>query len=421
MQNQTNRERGFLTSLWIIAGGLSALLLLSHPFVAIAWPLAILLFSLALLCELAPVHYHREGVMLALSLAYVCGFLVISGPTNALVAELLLVITTAVIQQTRKRSSRALYWLKYNAAVTVISSATGGLLWTGADMLGSHWAVGVTVFVAGYLGINYLLVTHIGTRFGAHSFSEQIQKGLRFTLFASGIYLLFGIGIGVLVRENLALLLPLTYLPIWLLRSVIDAERRLEEVSYETMVALTIMLQRAHPYTHGHLERVGNLAEDVGRKLGLPRSKSRLLREAAVLHDIGKIAIDEEVLDKPARLTESEFEHVKQHSEFGARILSGSERFQAIVPWVRHHHERPDGKGYPHQLSDIEIPIESKIISVADAFDAMVGGPESSEKRSYRDPMTEDDAIAELERCSGTQFDPRVVQAFKDCLRGASR
>jgi putative nucleotidyltransferase with HDIG domain len=204
--------------------------------------------------------------------------------------------------------------------------------------------------------------------------------------------------------------------PIFLLRGILHAQKVLDDQAYETIVALTIMLQRAHPYTHGHLERVGRIAEDVGHRLNLPPARARLLREAAVLHDIGKIAIDEMVLDKPAKLTNEEYEHVKQHSDFGAKMLERSARFAEIVPWIRHHHERPDGRGYPHQMADPMIPIESKVIAVADAYDAMVGGVTDSEKRSYRKPISPKEAVAELRRCSGSQFDAVVVDAFVDAL-----
>jgi putative nucleotidyltransferase with HDIG domain len=182
---------------------------------------------------------------------------------------------------------------------------------------------------------------------------------------------------------------------------------------YETITALTLMLQRAHPYTHGHLERVARAAEEVAKRLGLSSQRARMVREAAVLHDIGKIAVDEALLDKPGKLTEGEMDHVRKHAEWGAEILHPVEGFREMLPWILHHHERPDGKGYPSQLPDAEIPIESKIIAVVDAFDAMTGGDIPGTRRTYREPMDIHEAFDELFRCSGTQFDPSVVTAFR--------
>ncbi|MEQ1933787.1 MAG: HD domain-containing phosphohydrolase, partial [Fimbriimonadaceae bacterium] len=174
------------------------------------------------------------------------------------------------------------------------------------------------------------------------------------------------------------------------------------------------------PYTHRHLARVALASEEVALRLGLGTKRARLVREAAILHDLGKIAIDEDILDKPAKLTPEEFDHVKQHSEFGERILAPVAEFQEMKQWIRHHHERPDGTGYPDQLRDSQIPIESKIIAVVDAYDAMTGGCEGRDKRSYRDPMTPDQAMQELERCSGTQFDKAVVKTFKRVIAGGT-
>ena len=205
------------------------------------------------------------------------------------------------------------------------------------------------------------------------------------------------------------------------LRSLGNQQREQYENYYATIAALSRMLQGAHPYTHGHLERVANFAEEVALNLGLSPDRARQVREASVLHDIGKIAVDEQILDKPAKLTLEEFEHVKRHSDHGARILEPVAHFRAMVPWIRHHHERLDGTGYPDQLSGGDIPLESRIISVVDAFDAMIGSDEHNGKRPYRVNMTQREALAELDRCSGTQFDAKVVNAFKALVEGEGR
>lgn len=375
-----------------------------------SWWASGLLLVCALIAELRPVHFLREGVFLSLTLPYLAGLLFTGGPISALAGEVLVLLLATLARP----GSRKLFWLGLNLPMVMISSSVGGLLFLGLQ--GRHWAIGLAGFVAAYLSTNYLLVNWMNRRMGAQRFGPQALSGWQSSLLCFGVYGLVALGVGVALREPVLWLVPLTLIPVELLRRIIAEHKRMDDRTYETMVALTIMLQRAHPYTHGHLERVGHLAEDVGRRLGLAPARAALLRKAAVLHDIGKIAIDEEVLDKPAKLTEAEYEHVKRHSEYGANILRQSERFQAIVPWIRHHHERPDGLGYPHQLTDIEIPLESKVIAVSDAFDAMVGGAEESEKRSYREPMRVEDAVAELRRCSGTQFDERVVIAFLEAL-----
>lgn len=128
------------------------------------------------------------------------------------------------------------------------------------------------------------------------------------------------------------------------------------------------------------------------------------------LHDIGKIAIPDAILHKPGRLNEDEFAVMKTHSEIGYNILKSTIEFQSIAPIVLHHHERWDGNGYPMKLKGEEIPLFSRIIAVADAYEAMTAD------RVYRARMTKDAAIAELNRCKGTQFDAKIVEILIEVL-----
>src|SRR5205085_3848521 len=133
------------------------------------------------------------------------------------------------------------------------------------------------------------------------------------------------------------------------------------------------------------------------------------LRRAAFLHDIGKIGVSPEILLKPDRLTDDEFEQVKAHSELGARILDQA-GLRAEAGWVAAHHERMDGTGYPHGLSGDEIPLEARILFVADSFEAMTSD------RTYQHGRDAAEALAALRRCAGTQFDPTVVQALVELI-----
>jgi putative nucleotidyltransferase with HDIG domain len=202
-------------------------------------------------------------------------------------------------------------------------------------------------------------------------------------------------------------------LPLVLVAACMRAQARAEGEVRGTLGSLSAMLQRAHPNTSEHLERVAQLAERTALELGLPSERAKLVREAARLHDIGKIAVDERVLDKPGSLTPEEYRHVQLHARYGGEILEQVSELRAVAEWVHRHHERPDGKGYPDGLCGTQIPVEAQIIAVADAFDAMTGGLHGGQRRPYREPMAPASALAEVERCAGTQFDPRVVRAFR--------
>jgi HD-GYP domain-containing protein (c-di-GMP phosphodiesterase class II) len=173
--------------------------------------------------------------------------------------------------------------------------------------------------------------------------------------------------------------------------------------------ALEERLGQTHWPTLLHGRRLEDPVRRTCLALGLPPEHADSVGRAAVLHDIGKVEISLEILDKPGPLTEAEFAEIKRHSELGAGILVGAGQHR-WGRWVRYHHERIGGGGYPLGIAGSRIPIESRVIAVADAFDAMVAGGEGA--RPYRAPMEPKSAIAELNRCSGEQFDPAVVDAF---------
>jgi diguanylate cyclase (GGDEF)-like protein/putative nucleotidyltransferase with HDIG domain len=162
-------------------------------------------------------------------------------------------------------------------------------------------------------------------------------------------------------------------------------------------------------YTGSHSQRVADLAARTARRLGLPDEEVELTRLAASLHDLGKLAIPEEILRKPGPLTGPERMVLERHPQIGFRMLE-SLGVDPVAEWVLHHHERWDGSGYPDGLPGENIPLGARIIFVADAYDAMTS------ERVYRRRVTADQAIAELQRCAGSQFDPEIVDAFADEL-----
>ena len=183
------------------------------------------------------------------------------------------------------------------------------------------------------------------------------------------------------------------------------------------LVGLGNLLGYAHPYTGGHSRRVGYLARETGRRLGIPEWRLDEVVHAALLHDIGKLAVDERILEKPSKLTDEEFAVIKTHPGIGEAIVAQVLEHKPLAKWIRHHHERMDGRGYPDNLPKSAIPIESRLIAVLDAYDAMTGSSADGHRRLYRDPVSSDKAVEELRRCSGTQFDPRVVKAFEAVLK----
>ncbi|NPA40379.1 MAG: HD domain-containing protein [Thermodesulfobacteria bacterium] len=180
----------------------------------------------------------------------------------------------------------------------------------------------------------------------------------------------------------------------------------LKETFFNVVFALADTIEKRDPYTGGHTKRVMTYSMAIGEEMGLDKKQLELLQLSAILHDIGKIGIKDEILLKRTKLTKEEYEIIKKHPVYGEEILKHIKQMKDVIPGVKYHHERPDGKGYPDGLKGDEIPLIAKIIAVADTFDAM------TTDRPYRKGLPLEEAINELKRCSGTQFDPEVVKAF---------
>jgi putative nucleotidyltransferase with HDIG domain len=195
-----------------------------------------------------------------------------------------------------------------------------------------------------------------------------------------------------------------------LITSVEAAEEQTEAAYTGAIRALAAALDARDPYTAGHSERVGVLAVAIGRELRLSGADLEVLRLGALLHDIGKIGIPDQVLMKPGPLTDREYDAIKEHPAVGARILRTVPFLSPHIPIVELHHERPDGRGYPHGLRGEDIPLAARIVHVADAYDAMTSA------RAYRRAMPPGDAVRELWRCAGTEFHADVVGALVRAL-----
>ncbi len=173
-----------------------------------------------------------------------------------------------------------------------------------------------------------------------------------------------------------------------------------------TLEALTASIDAKDRYTCGHSRRVAHLSHRLALAIGMNEEDADRVRIAGLVHDVGKIGVPEAVLTKTGRLTDEEFEAIKQHPEIGHRILKDIPLLADVLPGVLHHHERYDGKGYPHGLAGEAIPVMARIIALADTFDAM------SSSRSYRAAMPRQQVLAEVARCAGAQFDPALSRAF---------
>jgi diguanylate cyclase (GGDEF)-like protein/putative nucleotidyltransferase with HDIG domain len=184
------------------------------------------------------------------------------------------------------------------------------------------------------------------------------------------------------------------------------ANSAIQQINDELFLTLAKIFDAHDPYVGGHAAQVAMYAVAIANELGLPTERIDIIRQSAYLHDIGKMAIPETILHKPSKLTIEEFEIVKTHTVVGADFLETSHGLRHLAPFVRYHHERWDGGGYPSGLHGEDIPLESRILNVCDSVEAMASD------RPYHTGMSVVEIIAEVRRCSGTQFDPIVANAF---------
>ncbi len=174
------------------------------------------------------------------------------------------------------------------------------------------------------------------------------------------------------------------------------------------LAAYAAAMEVCDPGLGVHAERVARHAEAIARRLGWAEERLAEVRLGAALHDVGKVALRQDVLHKPGRLDDDELAHVRSHPVEGAWLIAGVRSLVQALPYVLFHHERWDGRGYPTRRAGAEIPLEGRILAVADAFDAMTS------PRAYRDPLSVEAAVEEVARCAGTQFDPELAGLFLD-------
>lgn len=203
-------------------------------------------------------------------------------------------------------------------------------------------------------------------------------------------------------------------LPLFFARMAFKLYRDMRQNYVETIQSLAQAIDAKDHYTLGHSERVAYYAVEIARKLGWRQNQLEQLFFTALLHDIGKIGISETVLNKPGRLTAEERLTVNSHAELGAEIVNKVSFLRQEANYIRHHHEYYSGSGYPAGIAGEAIPLGARIIAVADSFDAMTS------ERVYHSPRSAYEAVEELKRCSGTQFDPFVVKAFLSVITGRS-
>ncbi len=378
----------------------------------------VLLTGLALFSEISAFSHRiaRESGNSSLVFLPLVACLLLFGPA----AAVLFIAVIAAIAEFLFRKKDLLRGL-FNTAQYVIATALGGFAfaWAGGEPFAllpasSAFDVQAQALPVFAFGLPLFLTNHFAVAVAiAVAHERSIREVLLRTFGKSGIALLHdvvvlpvAIAVAYLYAEMGWFGLVVAIVPFGLIRYVYLSKYQLEQANRDLLRALIKAIEIRDPYTSGHSLRVQRLSEAIGQHLGLSERHMTDLSAAALVHDIGKIeVVYEEIIQKPGPLSEKEMEVIKSHVTRGVEILTSlSSVSPRIIRGVRHHHESFDGTGYPDRISGKEIPLEGRIIKLADAIDAMLSD------RPYRKALGTDAVHTELARCAGTDFDPDLVR-----------
>lgn len=309
-------------------------------------------------------------------------------------------------------------WNTFDLAVNVLSASICGVAWmVWQQTPNPHGAFGYLVVVCVFTMFRATL--NYGWTLEARCRGVRIPKvngPIGKLMLACALLFTPAVSLFLIQREDPLswVLLVLPFVATQFLVRAFGRERDLNDSLEDANLSLTRSLVNAldarDPYSGGHSVAVAVYSRDIAVEIGLAPAKVERMYLAGLLHDVGKIAVPDAILSKPAALTDEEFEEIKKHSVAGEQILAPARQFKDILPAVRHHHERIDGQGYPDGLRDEEIPLEARIIAVADAYNAMTS------QRPYRDAMEPELACRILKQNRGMQHDPYLVDALHRVL-----
>jgi putative nucleotidyltransferase with HDIG domain len=270
------------------------------------------------------------------------------------------------------------------------------------------------------------VLTYMAPEFNSLYVLTVIFLGIGFSNFHRGL-LFFCTFLGVIVRtivveEDFLFFAFLTRLFIYLLVVYISSEitkqyLEIRQHKIDLILSISKSLDSRDIYTGNHSQNVAEYAVLIAKEMGLSKEKCENIYIGGLLHDIGKIGVPEHILNKPTNLTNDEFEQIKSHPKIGYDMIKHISflKRDGVLDMVLHHHERFDGKGYPHGLEGKDIPFSARILAVADTFDAM------TTQRCYKTPINFDYAISEIENCKGTQFDPEIADIFIKILKNGKK
>ena len=364
-----------------------------------------------------PLKVNEE---IAIDMSFICMFaaVLVIGPWGS--ASLALLSTPLVFETDRKNNGQYLFHfmntapikLLFNTGNRVISIVLGGLGFTALGGIAGEISLpGIllpsAVFIIIMVLVNCGILIYLFKLDGQAPFFASLTSSILGFLPSIAAAASLGFFLAFVIKMEAGQYLVLLFMmPLMLARYAFKLYVDVKNNYYKLIQTLTVAMEAKDSYTEGHSRRVGYYAEKLGNYMKLPSGKLQVIRDAALLHDIGKIGIDDAILCKPAKLTPEERTIIETHPVVGVNIIKDNNFSEDVKKAIRHHHERYDGKGYPDRTKADEINIEAYILGVADAFDAI------TTNRVYRQARSVETALKIIEEESGKQFHPQIAEAF---------
>ncbi|MHB1127709.1 MAG: HD-GYP domain-containing protein [Bacillota bacterium] len=392
----------------VIVLGFTLLLLLIYRMIGqkLDWYGLLIFAVLMIIADSLPINMPRGGLV-TVSFALHFALILVYGPSIAVVVAVMSELITS-----RGRLLSSWYKALFNFGQLTLAIGGAGIVFQAlGGVPGQVYPIKfIPIFatVLFYFFINTSTVATVIALVQKTSVTDMLRVNFRWALPNFLALAPTGYLIAITFKSAGLAGVVLFCIPLLLARHTFKLYTDMRQRYLETVQTLAVTIEAKDPYTHGHSERVSGYCVVIAREMGLAEDEIENLEQTARLHDIGKIAVSDNLLIKKNRLDPAEWEAMQRHPVVGAEITGNLQFYGKGHLAVRHHHEKWDGTGYPDRLQGEAIPLIARIMAVADAFDAMTSD------RPYRKALTPDIAMEEIEACSGSQFDPKVVQAFVD-------
>ena len=412
MSNGVNKANwGFrLYYFLFIAAGLAFFLYLLADFPRNHWRDIFLFICLIVIADSVQISLPRGGASIYASSPIDLAGIVLFGPAVMAVTEgIATIVTEGILQR------RPIMKLIFNVPLLVMTVGVAGLVYRLFGDLGDisspTFLIPLTAAGVVYYLFNTWAVSFVISLSDKRNPVHVWKQNYMWNFFHILAFLPVGAIIALLYANSGVWTIALFIIPLFLARYSFQLYLDMREAHINTVAALTSAIDASDPFTHGHSFRVSRYALGIARAMGMSSRDLEMLEYAGLLHDIGKIAIQNEILLKVGPLTEDEWRSLKSHPNIGADIVEQLKFLKEAAEIIRCHHERPDGMGYPRGLRGNDVPIAARILNVVDAFDAMTSD------RPYRKALPIERVLEELESYRGTQFDARVTEILLDLYR----